>query len=131
MKHALLPLLAAIALAGCEPPSPRAQCLDRVQGELPTLRALADETRANIERGYGISRRSVPVEVERVCETRLPDGRIVEQTCFGVDSREIREPMAIDLAAERAKLRSLETRLAREESRVDAARRSCIATYPE
>lgn len=98
---------------------------------MPTLRRLAHETRANIARGYGIARREVPVQVERVCETRLPDGRILEHSCMGIETRTRTEPMAIDLAAERAKLRSLEQRITQDEARAAAAKRACITAHPE
>lgn len=131
MKHYLTAICAAALIAGCAPLSPRNQCLARAEGELPTLRELAQETQANIARGYGIAKREVPIEVERVCETRLPDGRIFEHSCMGIETRTRTEPVAIDLAAERAKLRSLEQRITREESRAAAAKRACIAAYPE
>ncbi|PIE10761.1 MAG: hypothetical protein CSA72_06705 [Rhodobacterales bacterium] len=128
MKHISLLLAACATLSAC---SERDMCLSRVSQEQRTITQLTEETRANVARGYAIGKRERVRETRHRCKVEQPDGSEIVTICTDVDTYTQRYPVAIDLNAERAKLASLEERLAQVRARTQAARQQCIATYPE
>lgn len=128
MKRLATALLALTLLGAC---SERDMCLSRVNGELRTITRLTEETRANVTRGYAIGTRERLRVRERPCSYTKPDGTVIREICTDRETYTDRFPVAIDLNAEQAKLRSLEQRLVQEQRRVAAARAECVATYPE
>ncbi len=123
ITFALIPLLAACV-------SPRDPCAIRVTSEQRVLTRLAEETRGNIARGFALEERQEVREVKSTCETELPDGTIATTRCNEVKVKDVRVPVAIDLNAEKAKLSSLETRLAAMTAAAQAKRAQCVAVTP-
>lgn len=132
MSRLLLAL--PVILVGCsvfEPPTPRERCISHANRDLRVLNGLVNETRANVDRGYAIERYQEFDEVRVSCNELRDDGTVRETFCDEVEVRERTRPVAIDLNAERAKLRSLEQRLVRDQARANAEIRQCVAIHPE
>lgn len=127
MKPMLAAVAALLALGAC---TERDMCLGRIGSQLRTLEGLAATTQGNIDRGYAIAESQRVVERRYVCVVEQPDGSSIQQICTDIETITDSTPMAIDLNAERAKLRSLQERIAQERRRVDAARAQCNAAYP-
>ncbi|KAA9005251.1 hypothetical protein [Histidinibacterium aquaticum] len=128
MPTARLLLLLPLALAACS--TPREQCLSRANGNLRTLEALADETRATLARGYAVEDYQEVREVRRRCEITLADGSEETIPCDRTVVRDRSRPVAVDLSAERQKLAQLERRIAAAREQAAANRQACIAAYP-
>ena len=131
MNHVALRLaaLAGVAfLAACA--SPLEQCVSAETRELRTLEALAAETRANIERGYGIELRQEVREERGTCETRNEAGETISYPCQEIEVDEVEVPVTLDLAAERRKLEQLEARIEEERVGVVLAITACQSAYP-
>lgn len=123
-----LVLLPLVLLSACA--TPREQCLSQANSQLRTLRALTNETRANIQRGYAISEEQ-EVRVRRgLCGYETEDGKDGFVRCDKTDVRDVSRPVAIDLEAERRKLASLESRLDEEQMRANRAAQICVQRYP-
>lgn len=105
--RALALIIFALTLTAC---SQRDQCERRATTDLRVLTSLIAETQANLTRGYGLQEIERPVERRYTCKVRQPDGTMLTQICTGIDMRTERKPVAIDLDAEAAKLRSLKAR---------------------
>lgn len=128
MKPILMMILAAGVLSAC---SERKSCMYEAGRELRTISALTAETRLNVSRGYAISETEVPYTVQKTCTTTLSDAPEFRVPCPEIRYRTERKPVAIDLNAERAKLRSLEERLAQLKRQHADAIAQCEARYPE
>jgi len=123
----LLPLL---ALAACA--TPREACIGSAQREMRVVNALVAETQGNIARGYAIEERQEIRTVRGSCPVFGPDGGQIGTTpCEQPETVTVKVPVAIDLNAEQAKLRSLLQRQAQMESQTQARIQQCIATNPE
>lgn len=125
-----LALIVILTLAACA--TPRQICERDALHDLNVLDALIVETRQTLERGYAVRRDPYTRPRLEMCY-RAPfgDNRIGMTFC---NSREIAyrdRPVAVDLAAERRKLTSLEDR--RKITVRTAARQLalCRAGYPE
>ena len=92
---------AILTLAACA--TPQQQCEARVTRELRTINDLIDETRANIQRGYALETRTEPRIGLTFCGGNYGHTRF----CTGTRFVERKEPVAIDIDAERKKLISL------------------------
>lgn len=128
MKPILVATLALTALGAC---SQRDLCLSDASRDLRTVSALADSTRANIERGYAIGKREEIVTRRERCTIALADGQTARGWCKTPETRTRTFPVAIDLNVERAKLRSLEAKLTELRSRTARQQQECLAQYPE
>lgn len=129
MIKPLIPVIAAVALlSAC---TERDMCLGRIDSELSTLRNLASTTQGNIDRGYALSESRKVSEHKYPCTVPQPDGSTVHQICTELVTTTEKTPVAIDLNAERAKLASLQQRIAAETRRVEQARSQCYAAYPQ
>ena len=118
------PLFLPLLLAACL--SPREQCIANVSRDLGTLRSLIAQTEGNISRGYAYETRTVARPVFTTCTTR--GGK--EYRCWDEIVEQRRVAKAIDLDAERAKLRSMRAK-ERELARAAAPRiEACRAQYP-
>lgn len=131
MRRSIVLLAAAALLAGCV--SERQQCINRVTADLKVVNRLVEETRENIQRGYALEETQIVRERMVLCgETRDADGNIIDRDyCRESDIDTIRKPVAINLAAEQAKLDSLLAQQAQLESTAAAGIKACIAAYPE
>ena len=114
-------LAAALALAGCV--SPKEQCIARAGHDLRVLDQLIATTKANIRRGYALIPRTSFGSEKQKC------GELNGETlyCDVPVATEIEVPVAIDMAAEKAKLASLEQTRARKLAETQAAIRQCAA----
>ena len=129
MNRTTLLLIPLIALTACS--TPRERCISSANRQVATLDNLINTTRGNIERGFAL----VEVQDVRVlrstCEGTNADGSTFRFPCEETETFIRREPVTIDIAQERTKLRQLEQR------RVDAARtaqstvQQCVAVHPE
>ena len=124
VTFALIPLLAACA-------TPREACLAGVNKDQRVLNRLTVETRGNLDRGFAIETEQKFREVNAICESTLPDGTEIRTRCKQTEVRDVRVPVAIDLNAERAKLKSLEERQRQMQINSEAARQQCLAANPE
>ena len=122
---ALLPLA---ILAACA--TPREACISDVTRELRTLDRLIAETRANVDRGYGLEERQEVRTVPGFCPGETEDGVEFTVRCERTETRTRNVPVAIDLDAERRQLDQLLDRRARQQEASDAAVRACVAAYP-
>lgn len=127
MKPILTAVL-ALSVAACA--SERDICISKAQSDLQMMEQLAAQTRANVARGFAIGERKIPITVEERCEVRQPDGSTIVQVCPVVTTETETFPVAIDLDAEAAKLRSLERRVERLRASTSRAVAQCKATYP-
>jgi hypothetical protein len=124
LTPALFGLCIAV-LAACA--SPRERCIDTATQELRVIDALIAETRANIERGYAVAREP-GVRSRLVFCYDPPDEPFT--FCPAYESTVVERPVAIDRAAERRKLASLQERRAELLPRVRAEIAACEARYP-
>ncbi len=121
----ILPLL----VTACA--TPREACISSVTREMRVLDRLIVETRQNLTRGYALEERQQIRTVPATCERRSQRGFITEYDCTRTETTTRREPVAIDLNAERAKLESLEERQAQNQSNAQSGIAQCIAANPE
>ena len=100
---ALLPAL--LALAACE--TPQEACLRDASRQVGIVEGLIAETQGNLRRGYAVEEDQVIRTVPDFCEVRDRDGRERRTFCDRIEVRNVSRPVAIDPAAERAKLDGL------------------------
>ena len=137
----LLAALAALAACG----TPQEQCINAATRDLRVLDQLIAETEGNIARGYGYREtmrtemRYVPCNrpVLRQAPPREPGAKPVfyydsaPGFCWEDVPVSERRPVAVDLAAERAKLAEMRKKRAELNAMASAAVAQCRATYPE
>ncbi len=128
MRPAIV-LVSLLALAACA--TPREACISSVSRDLRVVNNLIAETQANLARGYALETRQDVVNTTRTCRTKQPDGSILRYECPDVEIQDRRVPVAIDLNAEQAKLRSLQQRQREMQAQVNTAVQQCIAANPE
>ncbi len=123
---ALVPILAACT-------SPRQACESSALKDLQIIDALIAETEQNIARGYGIEVDTVRSPTFRYCLGRRSDGRTSVGVifCNEPEYRNIERPVALDLAEEEAKLRSLKAKRPSVAKNAARALAACEAHYPE
>jgi len=123
----LLILGIGVLLAACA--SPYETCLRQSSRDLTIVRALIDDTEATLERGYAIQTKTRTVLYTDFCiGTGHNHGRF--RFCTRAEAVQTRVAVAVDLNAERAKLRSLkakETELIRETAK---AQQQCARENP-
>ena len=129
MRALLLLSVPALALTACA--TPREACISSAQRELRIIDRLVAETQANIARGYAVEERTEVVTVRGTCIGTNDDGSSFTFSCPETETRTRTEPVAIDLAAERAKLDSLLERQAAQRSATEAAIQQCLVLNPE
>ncbi|GGE50119.1 hypothetical protein [Actibacterium pelagium] len=123
---ALLPILAACA-------TPRQNCETAALKDLQTIDALIAETEQNIARGYGIEVETVRSTTFRYCLGRRSGGNtsIGMIFCNEPEFRTIERPVALDLADEEAKLRSLRAKRVSTAKEAARAVAMCRQQHPE
>ena len=122
----LVPLLALVACA-----TPREQCISQGTRDLRVINSLISETQGNLSRGYALAEQQEVRVLRRSCEGTNADGSTFRFPCEETETFTRNVPVAIDLNAERAKLRSLQERQVLEQRRARAATQQCIAIHPE
>lgn len=123
MKRPIL-LLSLIALAACG--NPREECIDAAGAELRVIDQLIAETEENIDRGYTFETRPASGGDIRFCAEAAGPFNL----CAMRKERTEERPVAIDVAAETAKLRSLISRRVLLQRQVDRDIAACRAAYP-
>ena len=118
MKFKLLTLFAPILLAGCA--TQYQQCVDRTGADLAEIKDAIATTEANLERGYAIFRSTEPYNYRTVC---YYGGEAY--TCAQSSFRTEVQPVAIDGALEKARLKKLKAALGPAQRRFDTEVKSC------
>lgn len=122
-------LLPLAGLAACA--TPRESCIAGVSRDLAIVNQLIAQTELTIARGYGLDQRQEVRTIPRICYDEKPDGTVDSEICETTYVRNVNVPVAVDLDAERNKLRQLQEQRQRLEQPTAAAVQQCIATYPE
>lgn len=128
MRKALI-LLPLMALVACQ--TPREACISQAGRDLNVLNRLIAQTEANLARGYGLAERQDIVTQPDICTIDNADGSV---STFRCDKQEVvttEVPVALDLNAERDKLRSLVQQQTELQRRANATIQQCVASYPE
>lgn len=131
MEVTMKRFLILLALAACG--TPQEQCIRGVSAEIATLDRLIAETERNLARGYGMERQ-IETRPEWVDCTPRPTTETPEpkaQLCFDDVPVEVLRPVALDLGAEEAKLRSMIQRRGQKAAELQPAIAACQARYPE
>ena len=129
MRQRAIALPALLILAACA--TPREACIAGANRDGRVLNTLINETQANLNRGYAISEREELRVRSAICEGEAEDGTAFEFECEETDTVTVRDPVAIDLVAERAKLESLIERQRQNQINAQAVIQQCIAVHPE
>jgi hypothetical protein len=119
-------LLLPFVLAACI--SQRDSCINTANKEMAVINNLVAVTRANVDRGYALTEKTVFVEVYKPCLD--PEGQPTGSQCPTLEPVTQLVPTAIDLNLEFQKLKSLEQRQAEMQAAVNARIQQCIAVYP-
>jgi hypothetical protein len=119
---AMLPVLAACA-------EPRDACVSQATRDLNIVRDLISDSEATLQRGYAIQSQTRAVLYTDFC---IGSGRKGGQFhfCNRVEPVTTREPVAVDLDAERRKLRSLKRKEAELAREAQLAVRRCELAHP-
>ena len=126
MKY--LGLLPILAVAACT--TPRQQCTQEATRDLVVISGLIAESEQILERGYALEKRGRTRGGLQIC-SRTRSGNIGVGYCFDTVTDDTPRPVAVDLAAERAKLESLRAKRNELQIRSQAALASCQAQFPE
>lgn len=123
---ALVPIVAACA-------SPRQSCENAALKDLQTIDALIAETEQNIARGYGIEVETVRSTTFRYCLGKRSGGRssVGVIFCNEPEFRTVERPVALDMAEEEAKLRSLRTKRVSTAKEAAQGLAQCRRQFPE
>jgi len=117
----MIRILLLLPLAACA--MPQHTCEAQATHALTTVKTLIAQTQTTIARGYAIEQRSDTILYTEVCPN--PDGTIANSFCDRLQPVTAQVPVAVDLAAERAKLRDLKRREAALAPKAASALRSC------
>jgi hypothetical protein len=124
-----LPFLAL--LAACATPQQR--CISQATRDMEVVDQLIADIEGNLQRGFGLARETVYRTEFQDC-TPAPTAKYPNpkpKMCPVPVPETVTRPVAIDLAAESAKLASLEKKRAQQGKTAAAAIQQCRATYPE
>ncbi|WP_084863362.1 hypothetical protein [Salibaculum halophilum] len=128
MKHMLF-LLPLVLLAACA--TPREACISDARAKLRLLESQIDTAQGNIDRGYALAEVQDLRTVTRTCTGTNEDGSTFTFPCEETRTFTREEPVAINVAEERAKLADLRERRNAEATRAEERIRQCIAIHPE
>ena len=121
----------ALALASCA--TPQQQCVGQVSHNLIVVDKLIAETQGNLARGYGFADvvQTHPEFVDCTPDPtpKHPDPR--PRQCLVDVAQTVSRAVAIDLAAEQAKLASLQAKRAQLAASTTAGVAACQRQYPE
>lgn len=122
----ILPLL---ALAACA--TPREACINDAQRQVTLLDTQIATAQGNISRGYALATVQDVRTVRSSCTGTNQDGSTFTFPCDQTRTFERQEPVAINVAEERAKLRDLTQRRETAARDTQARIQQCIAIHPE
>jgi hypothetical protein len=127
MKKLLL-LLPLAAMTACS--DPRSDCIAKASRDLSVVRALIADTKATIDRGYAVQTETRNVIYTDFC---IGAGRNhgVFTFCNRVQPVTTRKAVAVDLAAEQRKLRSLTRKEGELRRRTASDIQRCELAFPE
>lgn len=122
---------ALLALAACG--TPQEQCINSVTRDMQVVDKLIHETQGNIARGYAYTNvvETVPQFVDCTPEPTVNDPRPAPRKCLMDVPQTFSKPVAIDLAAEEAKLAGLQTKRAAQARAAEASIAACKDRYPQ
>lgn len=129
MKRTLLPAFLILSACG----TPQEQCIGAATRDMRVVDRLITEAEGNISRGYGFENVTVYM-TEWVDCTPHPTAANPEpkpQMCLEDVPETTRQPVALDLAAERAKLAGLKQKRAQQAKAATSAVAQCKALHPE
>lgn len=138
VKRSLKPLTALsllVLVAACGTPQER--CFSRNTKDLQVVDRLLAETRANLQRGYGLETDVVRHLAFESCwrpgrpTADNPNPRPVLGQCRTTVERKVEKPVAVDLVAEARKLDQLEQRRSELQKDAKIVAEQCRAIYPE
>lgn len=128
MKRIVIPAL--LILTGCATPQER--CINSATRDMRVVDQLIAESMATLARGYALDSQIVTRTDFEDCTPRAtaeyPNPR--PQMCLVEVPQTITKPVAVDLAAEKAKLKGLEAKSAQQSIAAAAAIAACRAQYP-
>ncbi|WP_412509363.1 hypothetical protein [Roseovarius sp. SYSU LYC5161] len=125
----ILYLLPLVVLAACA--TPREACINEAQSKLRLLNAQIATAQGNIDRGYALAEVQDLRTVTRTCTGTNEDGSTFTFPCQKTRTYTREEPVAINVAEERAKLADLRQRRDAAAEAAEARIRQCIARHPE
>lgn len=124
-------LASLTALAACA--EPRDICVQEATRDLTIVRGLISDTEATLERGYAIQSQTRAILYTDFCIGAGRRGGHLGgrfHFCNRVEPVTTREPVAVDLDAERRKLRSLKRKEAELLQEAQVAVRQCALAHP-
>lgn len=132
MKRSLLSVLLLLAACG----TPQEQCINAATRDMRVVDRLIKEAEGNIARGYAFEEVTVWVTRWEVCGPPPPPPAEGEEPqrprmCLEDVPQTTRRAVAIDLAAEAAKLKGLKAKRAEQAKAAAPAIAQCKARYPE
>lgn len=126
MRHFIFPAL--LGLTACSTPQER--CVGSISRDQRVIGGLINETQGNIARGFAIREVQELITVDTTCDGVNAEGVEFTVECEEVETVTREEAVAIDLNAERAKLASLQERLAELRANQSARIAQCQAQFP-
>ncbi len=117
----MIRILLLLPLAACA--IPQQICEAQATRALSTVQTLIAQTQTTIARGYAIERRTDTILYTEVCPDS--DGTVANNFCDRLQPVTTQVPVAVDLNAERAKLRDLKRKEATLAPKAASALRRC------
>jgi hypothetical protein len=122
----VLPLVALVACA-----TPREACIRDAQRQVTLLNQQIATTQGNIDRGYALAEVQDIRTITTTCTGTNEDGSTFTFPCQETRTITRQEPVAINVAEERAKLADLIERRDAAAEATNARIQQCIAMHPE
>lgn len=117
----MIRVLLLLPLVACAMPQP--DCGAQTTRALGTIQSLIAQTEANIARGYAIEQRADTILYTQTCPSS--DGTVANSFCDRLQPVTERIHVAIELEAERTKLRDLKLKEAALKSQAHTTARKC------
>lgn len=129
MKRILLPVLFVLSACG----TPQEQCIGAATRDMRVVDRLIAETEANLKRGYSYETVTVYTTAWVDCTPRVAEGEPAPKPrmCLNDIPQTRQRAVAIDLAAEAAKLKGLKAKRSAQAREADSAIRACKTQYPQ
>ena len=129
MKRILLPSLLILASCG----TPQEQCISAATRDMRVVDRLITEIEGNLSRGYGYENVTVYMPEWLDCTPRATQSNPDPKTrmCLEEVPQTTRKAVALDLDAERAKLKSLKQKRSAQAKAAENSVAQCKALHPE